>query len=343
MKWLLVTTNLRPFESGTDHPNGAGWNIGDGFARLGTEELIREVDPAAEFAYVNMDSRESITTPQTFDRAVFAGRPMFFADAKRHPLWTELLDGWLCREPAKVMALGVGDCFSLETWTGNELLDQIAHARTRLHTLHLRAEPRHHGHLFMGGNVFSGTCPATWLLVNRPPTPPNQRLHLANFMPHGAHYPAFSKYGASTWRACLAQYARLLQDHAFQFVAHTLEEKELAHALGWTSDKLHCFDTLEEYLNLYARAEVFIGNRVHGGLVLASRRAWVTVIGNDTRLHAVRDVGHHAANLDMASVHLLRACTRTVEAHPSANHDERIARVTSHRKLAKHLLEVFAR
>lgn len=341
MKWLLVTTNPRPFEPGTDHPHGAGWNIGDQFARLGTEELIREVDPDAAFAYVNMDSRESITTPQEFDRAVFAGRPMFFHKAPNHPLWTELLDGWLCREPRKVMALGVGDCFPLEATWNDEHAVQIERARLRLHTLHTRAELRNNSVLHIGGNVFGGICPAAWLLLGRPQAAEAESLSLANFMIDGCHYPALSKYGSAFWRAAQSHFARLLQDHGFQFVAHTREEMFLAHALGWHSAQVHCFDTLEEYLTLYARAQRFIGNRVHGGLVLAPRMAWVSVFGNDTRLHAVRDVGHHAATLEQASIGMLRACTRTVQTHPSAAFEERRRKVISHRTLAKNLLKIF--
>jgi hypothetical protein len=68
MKWLLVTTNPAPHVPGTDHPHGAGWNVGDVFARIGTEQVIREVDPQAEFDLLNMDSHESITTEREFDR-----------------------------------------------------------------------------------------------------------------------------------------------------------------------------------------------------------------------------------------------------------------------------------
>src|SRR5688572_12099548 len=131
MKWLLVTTNPAPFLPDTDHPHGAGWNVGDVFARLGTELLIHEVDPRAEIEFVNMDSASSIKTEREFDRAVFAGRPMFWDGCESHPLWTELLDGWLCRDPRKVMALGVGDCFALTpafAWP----LRLLEHAAARL-------------------------------------------------------------------------------------------------------------------------------------------------------------------------------------------------------------------
>ena len=45
------------------------------------------------------------------------------------------------------------------------------------------------------------------------------------------------------------------------------------------------------YLEIYARARAYVGNRVHGAIVLAGRAACATAIGWDTRLLAASDVG----------------------------------------------------
>src|SRR5262245_25588384 len=151
MKWLLVTTNRAPHIAGTNHPHGAGWNVGDQFARLGVEELVYEVDRNAEVELVNMDSEISIVAERAFDRAIFAGRPMFWDRCETHPLWTHLLRGWLCREPRKVLALGVGDCYPL---------DRSARFGVKSHPA-----DRHCWRVIGRSNAFDSMipCPSTWV------------------------------------------------------------------------------------------------------------------------------------------------------------------------------------
>lgn len=337
MKWLLVTTNQRPHQPNTKHPHGAGWNVGDVFAYLGTAELVREVDPNAEIALVNMDDAASITTPQKFDRAVFAGRPMFWRGAERHPLWTNLINGWLCAEPRKVMALGVGDCWPLNDPNQHtEWEAQAARAKEKMFAIVARS--------FGVRNTIRGVCPATWILRPKRERP----LRLVNFMPLGAHYPDFDRRGAELWRACQPTFAGLLRELGFEFVAHTAQEQTLAQMLGWEESRIHVFDNAEDYIDLYERAQIYIGNRVHGGLVLCGGPAAVTVFGNDTRLHAVTCAGGYAAPFDVAALATIKGCARPRHYHPGSveNHaavgDDRIARNLQHRTEARRLLAEFA-
>lgn len=272
MKWILVTTNPAPHLPGTNHPHGAGWNVGDCFARLGVEQIVREVDPEAVFGIVNMDDARSITTPQPFDRAIFAGRPMFWKGCETHPLWTELLNGWLCKEPRKVLALGVGDCFALPTPEA-ELLRLYELARRRVYELTVRSRTR----------APFGACPATWVLLDRPEVP---TLKLSNLMKRGAHYPDFDLPAAAAWEAKLVSTAAMLRAADFYFVAHTLEEARLAAELGWSSARILLATTISSYLAIYSRALVYYGNRIHGALVLASRPATAVAVGLDSRIFA---------------------------------------------------------
>ena len=273
MKCLLVTTNPLPHLAGTEHPHGAGWNVGDVFARLGTEQLIRRVDPNAHCEIVNMDSAESITTPRAFDRAIFAGRPMFWRDCETHPLWSELINGWLCVDPRKVMALGVGDCFPLPT--PSELLaEQVAKARARMWRVTLRRR---------GYQDFT-PCPATWLLLDRPEVP---TLKLCNFMPLGAHYPEMNPAAAAFSDEKAGERARTLIDDGWLFVAHSSQERALALRLGWTNSKIIFGSNVSTYLAAYAGAKAYIGNRLHGALVLASRESFPLGVGYDSRIFAV--------------------------------------------------------
>lgn len=287
MKWLLVTTNPTPYVPGTEHPHHAGWNVGDVFARLGVEELVRDVDPGAEIALVNMDSEDSIVRSVPFDRAIFAGRPMFWTGCRSHALWTHLLNGWLCADPRKVLALGVGDCFPLLPDPDRSaehmrlLMDLVADAEKRVWRLTTRRRLP---------SVPFTPCPATWVLLDRPE---KQEVKLCNLMENGGHYRTSAD--CEVWNRTLPSFARNLQRTGYNFVAHSAAEFSLGVRLGFRDVIVH--DRVEDYLSTYASATAYVGNRVHGALVLASRRAVATVIGNDTRILAARDAGLRFATI----------------------------------------------
>lgn len=280
MKWLLVTTNPTPFLPKSAHPHGAGWNVGDQFARVGTEQLVYEADPQAEIELVNMDVAESFIPERKFDRAIFAGRPMFWHDAPKHPLWVHLLNGWLCRDPRKVLALGVGDCFPASAEWFTELEHQIYAASLRMWRLVLRSS-----HVVPAG-VDVSVCPGAWAIADRAEVPEEK---LCNFMPGGAHYPEFDRFEAGLWSAQERANATLLKESGFEFVAHTLQEVELAYALGWRS--VYFSSSVEGYLRIYARASNYIGNRMHGAIILGGRNAVAAAIGYDSRLLSAMRAG----------------------------------------------------
>lgn len=320
MKWLLVTTNPEPHLPGTDHPHGAGWNVGDCFARIGTEQVIREVDPRAKIELVNMDSAASITTPRPFDRAVFAGRPMFWHGCEAHPLWSALLNGWLCRDPRKVMALGVGDCFPLPT-PADYFAERIAAARAKLWRLTLRRR---------GFGDFC-VCPAAWVLLGRTEVP---RRRLCNLMHGGAHYPAFDLMAAQLWDKRLEATAADLQRRGFEFIAHSEQEAELAQRLGWHDSQILLASQVTDYLSIYAQASTYIGNRVHGALVLASRPAVALAICMDTRVFAVVSAG-------MGATHVASTELEPAGETPHAI-TQRIGMIRQQRAAAVQLLQLFA-
>lgn len=277
MKWLLVSTNRSPYVAGTNHPHNAGWNVGDVFARMGTEEIVREVDPSAIIAHVNMDHPESHQRPQWFDRAIFAGRPMFWKGCETHPLWHDLLNGWLCREPRKVLALGVGDVFPIGT-PDDAIRPLVEKAERKVWRLTVRRR----------GLGDFGACPATWLLLGRDELPAR---NLCNLMRGGGHYPEFDPARAAAVELRLKEWAAAMIGSGFEFIAHTLEERRLAAALGWEGKKIHFHSSPHAYLSTYASASEYVGFRVHGALVLAGRNASATVIASDTRALAAQHVG----------------------------------------------------
>jgi hypothetical protein len=279
MRWLLVTTNPAPHLPDTAHPAGAGWNIGDVFARIGTEQVIRAVDPSAEFDLLNMDSHASITTEREFDRCVFAGRPMFWPGCESHHLWTHVLKGWPGRDPKKVLALGVGTCYPLprdEAHLANTL--RLAAARCWRVSLRCGADT---------DKALLSVCPATWSLVERQERP---KRRLCNFMPKGGHYPEYN-LEADFWKKVFEWVAIKLRFAGFDFVAHTEQEKNLALAMDWPANRIVYAETVEPYLDAYASASHYFGNRMHGAAILCGRKAKVLAVGYDSRLGMVTRAG----------------------------------------------------
>jgi hypothetical protein len=276
VKWLLVSTNPAPHVPGTDHPHGAGWNVGDVFARVGTEQVIREVDPAAEFDLLNMDSHESITTERPFDRCVLAGRPAFWKGCETHPLWTHVINGWPGRDPRKIAAFGVGDCYALPR--------DDAHIHARLADLKSKVWGTSLRFAFDTDAARLGVCPASWVLLDRPEKPTRK---LCNFMPDGGHYKELSPFEFEVWHAMAGLMAHSLRERGFEFVAHTAIERKWAMLLGWPSERIIYADTIEPYLEAYASASHYFGNRMHGAVILAGREARSMAVGYDSRLAMV--------------------------------------------------------
>lgn len=291
MKWLLVTTNPAPHLPDTKHPNGAGWNIGDVFARVGTEQVIREADPSAEFDLLNMDSHASITTERAFDRCVLAGRPLFWPGCQSHHLWTHVLRGWPGRDKRKLLALGVGDCYSLPR-NEESLQTEIVHAKAACWRVTVRSAVHTDFALL-------SVCPATWSLVDRPERP---KRKLCNFMLDGGHYPDLNAGEAGIWCNMRTQLAYDLGRCGFEFVAHSKEELDYARFLHWPASRIVYAETIEPYLDAYASASHYFGNRMHGAAILCGRKAKVLAVGFDSRLGMVTRAGGEARTPSQLSV-----------------------------------------
>lgn len=276
MKWLLITTSPSPHAPGSNHANGAGWNIGDVFARIGTEQVIREVDPSAEFDLLNMDDHADVMREREFDRCVLAGRPLFWKDCEKYPEWTHILGGWPGRDPRKIAAMGVGDCYALPR--------DDAHMRARLADLKAKVWGASIRMAFDTDDARLSVCPASWVLLDRPEKPTRK---LCNFMRAGGHY-NFDDREYRFWYDAARWFFEELRDRGFEAVAHSEEERGLANAMGFQS--IIFADTIEPYLAAYASASHYFGNRMHGAVVLAGRYANALAVGYDSRLKMVSRV-----------------------------------------------------
>lgn len=328
MKWLLVTTNPAPHLPGTDHPHGAGWNIGDVFARLGTEQVIRTADPAAEFALLNMDSHASIAEPPDFDRCVLAGRPLFWAGCEQHTLWTQVLHGKPGADRRRLLALCVGDCYPPPV-DRIHLRAAVVGAVAKCWRVVMRGEVDAEGILY-------SVCPATWLLADREEKP---RRKLCNVMVGGGHYPTMNVGESVIWGRLFPSVLDTLRLMDFEFVAHTAQERDLALAHGWGAGRIVYAETIEPYLDAYASASHYIGNRMHGAVVLAGRMARAMGIGYDSRLGMVRRAGCEArlpSELSIADV------IRFAESRPGPAEAQRVRRIVGERARMTRLVEEFA-
>lgn len=327
MRWLIVSTNDRPDVPGSEHPHEGRWNIGDVFARLGTEQIIRAVDDSPAFDLLNMDSHASITTPRAFDRCVLAGRPLFWPWCERHALWTHVLQGWPGAEPRRVLALGVGTCGPLAE--REQMATLVAAATAQCWRIVLRDEVD-------TGHALHSVCPSTWLLVDRPAKP---RRKLCNVMVGGGHYPQMNFAETAIWGRMGPLVMDVLRARDFEFVAHTAQERDIALAHGWPADRIIFAETIEPYLDAYASASHYIGNRMHGAVVLAGRMARAMAIGYDTRLGMVRRAGCEArlpSEVSIADVVAL-AESRVGEAEA-----RRVRRIVGERERMTRLVAEFA-
>jgi hypothetical protein len=334
VKWILVTTNPAPHMPGTNHPHGDGWNVGDCFARLGTQQLVLEVDPDAEIALVNMDDPKTYQNAQPFDRAIFAGRPMFWEGCETHPLWHDLINGWLCAEPRRVMALGVGTCYRSHRRDSANLANYFPRVEEALGKM-WRVVMRHPSPF---PQVIASVCPASWVIAGSRPPNPGTGYRLANFMPGGGHYAALCEFEAAHWNSIEGTIARTLIEDGFAAVAHTVREEEHARKLGF--ERVFRFDDVFEYLGLYEQAELYFGNRMHGAVILAGTEAAAFAVGYDSRLGMVTHAGQRGCFPSQLRIDELRWFAGY---RPTWRDRVRAERIQSEKRNMIRLLEEFAK
>jgi hypothetical protein len=327
MRWLIVSTNPAPHLPDTDHPHSAGWNPGDVFARLGTEQIIRDVDSASTFDLLNMDSHLSLTTPRQFDRCVLAGRPLFWPWCEQHPLWTHVLNGWPSTERRKLLALGVGSCCAPEDRDRMPPLVMKASAECWRVVIRDEADT---------ADALHSVCPSTWLLSDRTEKP---RRKLCNVMVGGGHYPQWNLSEFAIWGAMVPAFMGVLMGAGFEFVAHTQQERDLALSHGWPAERIVYADTIEPYLDAYASASHYIGNRMHGAVVLAGRMARTMAIGYDSRMGMVRRAGGETRLPSQLSI---SDVLRFAQSKAGEREARRVRRIAGERQRMTQLVAEFA-
>lgn len=273
MKWLLITTLSK--------------NPGDEFARIGVQNLIRMVDPAATFDICCKES-PSIFQPRPFDVAVICGMPLVWSlphnECQDINWWKPIFHDWIFKAKKPILALGVGaitvgklNNFDRYCSAVKEVLEKTALFTVR--------QP-----VFVHPQIVDTICPSAFAI---PGTLNSGDLNVCNLMPHGGHHMCAETQHAhmQAWYDIQTEVAEALKAENFKFVAHTHDELEYSRRLGWSSE--NTFYSLEprNYLDIYSRARCFIGNRLHGAAVVASLGRPVLGIAADSRTAMVKRLG----------------------------------------------------
>lgn len=271
MKWLLITT--------------LGKNVGDEFVRIGIQNVIREVDPAAEFELLCKET-DGIHKPRPFDRAVICGMPLFWSlpynEASNIDWWDPIFRGWVSDDPRKLAAVGVGSVIVGKIQTPTRYIEDIAEAVCRTHFLSVRQPVLDHP------QIIDTICPASFAVHQGAP-----RRLLCNFMPHGGHHYCTDTQNEdlTAWKQTVPGLAKRLIAEGYEFVAHNPLEALDAFQLGFPVERVHFFNGPEGYIKLYGEASCYIGNRLHGAVLVAAAGRPVLGIAADNRVKMVRRLG----------------------------------------------------
>lgn len=269
MKILLITTrkNLNP---------------GDQFIRIGIERMIREICSDAEFIRVSKEDEE-IGVPKPFDRAILCGMPLWWdnpvSKCQEIGWWGPIFRGWVSEDPRKFLVLGAGSV------TGNHDFDSVRFLAAVEETISRSFAVVTRNQVIDHPKIISSICPAAFAADWR-----EQRddTALCNLMPDGAHDSHLFPEEAALWRSTIFQRADALRKSGFTFIAHSPDEKALALELGWPESDIRFFDTPEEYIDLYSRCRMYVGNRLHPAVVVGATGGLASVVGYDSRLEMVK-------------------------------------------------------
>lgn len=286
MNWLLVTTAQRS-------PDKLGTNPGDEFARLGIELLIREVDPDATFELLDKENTADWNKEHTFDRAVICGMPMFWSNAAQTCSdiwwWDYLWNSYVTGCKRNTLCLGVGHVLVNELADFTKYGAALAQVDKRSWEVVVR-EPVCHA----PAHWVQSICPSAYCMRVRPHA---HTRRLCNLMSGGGHFGYLTPEG-ELWEKRVRAISDVLRDADFTFVAHTWQERDHATTLGWPPERVRLFNSAAEYLDLYAKAECYFGNRLHAAAVCAATSASVWAVTHDSRLGMVRRLGGHATTAE---------------------------------------------
>lgn len=285
MKWIIITTSIN--------------NPGDLFAALGAKKIIQAVDDDPDIFFLNKENPEHYKERE-FDRCIYASMPLFWSmpgnECQDIVWWESLLRGWPTKDKNKFMVLGSGSLYVDEIHNTRRYVSSIMEMMKRSWVVTTRNTVLSHP------AIVDSVCPAAFAIPERKPGGPR----VCNLMLSGGHFP-YNTFEMDQWASILPFIVAGLQANRFEFVAHTHEEWLYAQKLGWEKSRIHVFRTPQEYLDCYATAEAYFGNRLHGGAVCVSVGIPTICVAYDSRLQFVQRLGALAVRPSQLDQNVLQA------------------------------------
>lgn len=273
MRWLFIT-------------NTGNRNPGDEWIRIGVQRLVSEVDGEASYVLRNKEMIED-QEQMDFDRAIWCGSPLFWSHEHQgcweNYWWRTWIDGWLFKDPRKVLVLGVGNVLGKAPHDPDKYRESIETVRSKCWRVVTRQK------VSDDDRILISCCPSIFALAGS-----NQQrsLKICTLMEDGAHDAFLDEDEANKWSGIKSKVSAQLLDLGFRLVCHAVKEAEHASLLGWPKDRIFQKPTTaEEYLSVYAKANCYVGNRMHGAMLPRAFGSPSMAIGFDSRLGMVELVG----------------------------------------------------
>lgn len=270
MRWMLIT-------------NTENRNPGDEWIRIGVQRLIRDVDPFPEFIIKNKEFVEDQESEVEFDKAVWCGSPLFWSHKSQNcwdnHWWSTWINGWLFKQPNKVLVLGVGDAIGREVYDKPGLRSAIDLVKSKCWMLVTR------NRIVEDVDIQVSCCPSVFALLG---DHSEKTIRLCNLMPDGAHDSIMNEEEADIWKAKVNDFSSFLIEAGFQAVCHAHSEEDFLDKLGWPNNQIHRKPkTSESYFPIYSKASIYVGNRLHGAMLTIGAGGAAFAVGYDSRLKMV--------------------------------------------------------
>jgi hypothetical protein len=277
MKWLIFST--------------IGKNPGDEFIRVGTEYLVRKIDPDATIEVLDKETND-IHKNTPFDKCIWAGMPVFWSLYSNNNWsinwWKHMTGQWPSMNKNNFCIIGAG---SFQDWANVYRaadIDGLIASAKKLKDSSFAVVARDPivNHMCRS-NFKTLICPAIFSCQDRPKT---KSIKACNLMPGGAHYSNFNEAESSKWDSIQKKISDILIQNNFIFFAHSPTEYAFAKYLGWNDGSIINYSggKPELMLNEYRNVDKYFGNRVHGCIVSRGNGADVISCGYDSRQEAVR-------------------------------------------------------
>jgi hypothetical protein len=283
MKWLLLTTTARTADR-------LGSNPGDEFARFGIQKIIRAIDKDPVIELLDKEKTGDWDRKHEFDRAVICGMPMFWSHKEQTCneiyWWEYIWNSYVAGNKRNILPMGIGHVLLGAPANGAAYMKAVREVTKKSWKVVVR-EPIYGA----PSSWVQSVCPSAFCNLDRQST---RKHRICNLMPKGGHFGVLTDDGKKWDSDQAPAIAQLLFNEGFMFVAHSHQEVTYAKKLGWWDDRIHIFNSAQEYLDLYNDAAFYFGNRMHGAAVCAATGCPTWGVTHDSRTGMVSRLGGKA-------------------------------------------------